>query len=49
MQTNLYTDDSFRFNEVARELNQMISDDDGALPTFNEKHDLHKASFDHGG
>ena len=41
MQTNLYTDDSFKFNEVLKELNQVLQ----TLPEYSDVYDKQKTSF----
>jgi len=39
MQTNLFTDDTFKFNQVLKEMILMIEDDDMSL--YKKDHDKH--------
>ena len=41
MQTNLYTDDTFKFNEVIKEINQILP----TIPTFEATFDQQITTF----
>ena len=43
MQTNLYTDDTFKFNQVLKEMTMTIEDD--SIGPFKEEHDKHLQQF----
>ena len=43
MQTNLYTDDSFKFNQVLKEMTETIEDD--SIGPFRSDHDRHLEQF----
>ena len=39
MQTNLFTDDTFKFNQVLKEMTLMIEDDD--MSSYKKENDKH--------
>jgi len=47
LQTSMYTDDSFKFNESVRQLMAILEadQDEGGLPVYDEKYDKHFQAF----